>query len=255
MSRMTHRSTAHRPTAQDPPGVFGRVPLAAIALFLGLVPLLTRPAAAQDAPDAPSPSAGERVPIADLLAAFDNEPDIRAVQRAALEHATEGTAPLKRWRRRARWANLVPDVGGEVAWLDQRDSELRYDEDITTGEDGRMTREEASNRYVDDLRIRAVYAADFQLDLGGLVFDRDEIAIARESRHRVRARRELLTEVTALYFRRRKHQVLQMLAPRDDWQKRLGLILKVRSLTARIDALTGGWFRKQLDQSDEGGSK
>jgi hypothetical protein len=187
-----------------------------------------------------------------LVTDFPGEPDVRAVQQAALRHAEDGLAGLDRWRRRARWSNLVPDVDGEFAWLDQRDSQLQYDEDITTGEDGSPTRDQASNRFVDDLRVRALYGVELQFDLGGLVFDRDELSVARESRARTKARAELMAQVTTLYFERRHRQILQRLAAPTNLRERLTLILEIERLTAEIDALTGGWFATRLGRG--GGS-
>jgi hypothetical protein len=198
------------------------------------------------------PSARADEPIIDdaslrqLVTDFPGEPDVRAVQQAALRHAEDGLAGLDRWRRRARWSNLVPDVDGEFAWLDQRDSQLQYDEDITTGEDGSPTRDEASNRFVDDLRVRALYGVELQFDLSGLVFDRDELSVARESRARTKARAALMAQVTTLYFERRHRQILQRLAAPTNLRERLTLILEIERLTAEIDALTGGWFAMRI---------
>ncbi len=204
----------------------------------------------------PEVRAGEPViddaSLRELVTNYPGEPDVRAVQQAVLRHADHGLADLNRWRRRARWSNLVPDVDGEFAWLDQRDSRLQYDEDIATGGDGSPSRDEASNRFVDDLRVRALYGMELQFDLSGLVFDRDELSVARESRARTKARAELLARVTTLYFTRRHKQILQRFSPPKGLRARLALILEIERLTAEIDGLTGGWFTLRLRQGRSG---
>ena len=216
--------------------------------FVSLTLLGGAPSPARAAQPAETPT-GSSTPdreVAALMRAFDREPSVVAVQEAAMRYAELEKPDGRGWRARARLANLVPEVGGEIAWLDQTDAELRYSEDIETQESGRMYRESAENRFVDDQRLRVVYSVDAELDLGGLIFDRDEIGAAREARHRESARRKLVARVTDLYFERRKKQILHLAAPPADWRQRLDLLIEIERLTARLDGLTGGWFRKQL---------
>lgn len=197
-------------------------------------------------------ASAQSVDVDGLLSAFRHEPSIRATQKAALRHAGLAEADARKWAARARTANLIPELQGEIAWLDQRDAELRYSEDIETAESGQMYRDGAENRFVDDERLRVLYSLEADLDLGGLIFDRDEIAASREVRRRELARRKLVGLVTKLYFERRKSQVLRLAAPPKNWRERLEQLLTIERLTARIDALTGGWFEGQLRRSGEG---
>jgi hypothetical protein len=76
--------------------------------------------------------------------------------------------------------------------------------------------------------------------LDRLVFDRDEIGLARESQ-RLAARRELLaTEVAQLYFARRR---LQLDTPQDPAAARERQ-LSIDELTAVLDGLTDGALSK-----------
>jgi hypothetical protein len=190
------------------------------------------------------------------MESFDGEPSVREAQHAALEHAGLERDDETGWAGRARLSNLFPEVDGEIAWLDQEDGEQRYSEDIAAREESRgMYRETVENRVYDESRFRRAYSIEATIDLGGLVFDRDELSASRERRHRETARRKLLAEVTDLYFERRKKQILRVADPPDDWKKRLDLLLSIDRLTARLDGLTGGWFRNQLsDTSNTGGS-
>ncbi len=189
-----------------------------------------------------------------FMNSFDGEPSIREVQHAALAHAGLERDDETRWAGRARLSNLFPEVDGEIAWLDEEDGEQQYSEEIVPREEnGEMYRESVENEVSDASQFRRAYSIEATIDLGGLVFDPDELSASRERRHRETARRKLLAEVTDLYFERRKKQILRVADPPDDWQKRLDLLLAIDRLTARLDGLTGGWFRDQLSDTLEQG--
>lgn len=187
--------------------------------------------------------------IAAMLSSFEGEPSVRDVQRAALEHAGLDASAPKTWAGRARLANLIPDLDGEIAWLDQRDIERRYREEIESVESGTLHPDSADSRYQNDERFRTIYSIEAELELGGLVFDSDEVYAAREIRQQQTARRKLVAAVTDLYFERRKKQVLRLATPPRQWRKRLDLVLAIERLSARIDGLTGGWFRRHLESN------
>jgi hypothetical protein len=196
-----------------------------------------------------------RPPLETLLATFAHEPDVRSVQQAALRYGELGGRRLDRYSARARASNLLPRIQGQWGWLDQRDSQLRYRENLKTGADGIMYRDVAQNHLNEDLRLRSLYTVRVSFDLGGLVYDPAEPAIAREVRSRLSHREELLQRVTHLYFERRHRQLLLAAEPHASWQARLERTLEIDRLTAQLDALTGGWFRQSLEQrqSDQAG--
>lgn len=185
-------------------------------------------------------------PPPDPLTRLPEEPSVREVQQAALGAAGYADGDLDDWSARARWSHLLPEVSGEAAWLDQRDEQTRYREDMVADGEA-MYRDEAQNDIIADSRLRAVYAVELEWDLSGLVFDRSEPSIAREVRQRREARAELMAEVADVYYARRSAQAALVTTPEADWQTRLRLQLEVRRQTARLDALTGLWFSRALD--------
>lgn len=223
-------------------------PPQSILIFVALSSILTATSAAAEPDSEPKdqPEYRLEVDLRTLLHAFDGEPSVRRVQKKALERAGLDKQSVRRWPQRARVANLLPEISGELAWLDQRDAELEYSEDIVTDDSGEMYRDEAQNDFSDDKRLRRIYSIEAEVDLGGLIFDRDEISAARELRHREALRQKLVARVTDLYFDRRKKQVLRRATPPGQWRQRLKLELEIRRLTARIDGLTGGWFGRAL---------
>jgi hypothetical protein len=186
---------------------------------------------------------------------FEDEPEVRQVQQAALRATGLTNADEHRWASRARLAHILPEVRGEVAWLDQRDTEISYREDIEADSGELVT--DSRNDYVDDARLRGVYAVRLEWDLSGLVFDPDELDAAKAAERRHIARAELLQMVTDIYFERRRWQLELALIPRTHVRPRIEAQIEVERATAKLDAFTAGWFSEALAQSkrshDSGG--
>jgi hypothetical protein len=87
-----------------------------------------------------------------------------------------------------------------------------------------------------------VLEASLTFDLQRLVFDHDEIAIAREQRRTVQDRAELARAVVGLYFERRRLQLERDLLGEAD----LGRELRIAELEALLDAFTDGAFRRMI---------
>ena len=61
-----------------------------------------------------------------------------------------------------------------------------------------------------------------------------------------RQRDSLVSEVTKIYFSRRRAQVDLLLAEDISPKERVKQELRIAELTAYLDGLTGGWFSKQI---------
>ncbi len=182
------------------------------------------------------------------LQAFDDEPNVYEVQAQLLDHRDfDGHRP-DRWTRRARLSHLLPRVQGQSNWLDQHHRQDRFREDIDADDDGLYHRDGAQHLWRDDLRFRSIYSIRLDFDLSGLVFSGDEMAIQREVRSRWAMHDDLVEEVTNLYFARRRLQIQGYLFGDEDPMSALDRHLEIEALTARIDALTGGWFRTQIQE-------
>ncbi len=181
-----------------------------------------------------------------ILSHFSSEPSVGEVQKAALQYAGLADTNLDAWSTRARWSNAIPRLQGQVAWLDQRDVQLRYREVYKTDDDGYITADPNQSNLADDARARTLYSIRASLDLGGLLYDRSEPIIAREVRSRLSSRDDILRRSTELYFTRRQRQVIRFLTPISDWNRHLELELEIQSLTAQLDAMTGGWLTQKL---------
>lgn len=180
--------------------------------------------------------------------AYSHEPDVYDVQQQVLEHREIDDDRPDRWTRRARLANLLPRLQGQASWLDQRDRQDRFREDIEADDAGDYERNRAQHLWRDTYRLRGIYSLRADFDLAGLIYSGDEMTIQREVRQRWRMRDDLVEEVTELYYTRRRLQLHLELFEPDDPEVLLDRHLEIQALTARIDALTGGWFRRQLDE-------
>ena len=182
------------------------------------------------------------------IQAFAHEPDIADVQRQVLQRRDIDDDNVDRWTRRARWAGAIPRIQGQVSWLDQRDTRNRYRENISADETGQYEPNNAQHYLYDDLRLRAIYSLRLNFDPSELLFSSSEMAIQREVRNRWSTADALVEEVTNLYFARRRHQLELHLFGDDDLEAALERRIQIEALTARIDGLTGGWFRQRLEE-------
>lgn len=93
----------------------------------------------------------------------------------------------------------------------------------------------------DDLMLEATLSFDLSL----LIHAPAEVTIARAEQDAQDARRELLREVVALYFERRRIQLQRALGPGD----RIALLARQREIEALLDAFTNGAFRRMINGS------
>jgi hypothetical protein len=83
-------------------------------------------------------------------------------------------------------------------------------------------------------------------ELGDLIWNGDQTLIDVRSKLMVQLRDDILDEVTSYYFERRRLQVELVKSPPDNVRDRLKKDLRVQELTANLDALTGGYFTREL---------
>lgn len=166
-------------------------------------------------------------------AAFDGEPPIEDVFREAIRYAEVSPEKITDWRRMA----------GRKAWLPQFSVGLDRDTtDLWHWEGGSTT------RSGDDELCRGKDTVNWDVsltwDLSELVWTSDQTSIDVRSRLMVELRDDVLDQVTRIYFERLrvKHELETLSLEQRD--KRFETELKVRELTASLDALTGGYFSK-----------
>jgi photosystem II stability/assembly factor-like uncharacterized protein len=171
----------------------------------------------------------------------EEELDIRQVQQAAIRYAEVEPEKIKKWRQQAAHKALLPAVN---VGIDRDTGELWH------WESGSSTKPE------DDVlrRGRDSIGWDVSLswDLGELIWNQDQTSIDVRSRLMVELRDDILDEVTKLYFERLRVKAELDSLSIEERKKRFEKDLRLRELTANLDALTGGYFSEQISHFKTG---
>jgi len=165
------------------------------------------------------------------------EPGINSVQNAAIKYAEVDAEKIKRWRRQAAKKAILPQIS---VGMDRNSTDLWH------WESGSSTKAD------DDCLRRGKDTVDWDIslswDLSRLIWSDDQTSIDVRSRLTAQLRGDILDEVNKLYFERIRLKVeLDNLAI-EDRNKRFEKNLRIEELTASLDALTGGYFSKQIKE-------
>lgn len=168
-----------------------------------------------------------------LMQRFAGEPTAREVQTQAIDYLQVHPDVVASWRSRARANALAPrlQTTGYGTLNDDTRNVTQPGEATITSNDN-------------DRGGRLTVGLTWELDR--LIFEPQEMAVARESVRTANLRDRVLDEVTRRYFERRRLQVDIELSPPRDLADRVKKELRLQELTADIDAATGGWFSQKL---------
>ena len=178
-------------------------------------------------------SNGAKLELKRLFSRFSWEPSVREVQRKALWCARAGHGDVRSWRRRVRLSAVLPEVKVGLDRSRKTDFSLKM---------------EPGAPSVWSKGLDAGYSWGLQLrwSLDRLIFDPNELKVSREAQRLSELREEVLDQATRLYFDRRRLQVLQLIRPARSTRSQVLRQLALDRLTATIDAMTGGWFKREL---------
>jgi hypothetical protein len=204
------------------------------------------PGAAAAAPPAPPPPNPKKVRA--LRLRFEQEPTVEDVQKASLRFFKVNPEQVQSYRRGASWKAVMPNV------------ELIFNNDFGTNDRtlydyiyrskyyppyGTCTNaadcwnakdEEKVTRAGISLGVRASWALD-RLIFNAEVLDVSSLVGVQEG---------LLREITSLYFTRRRLMTAMVLSPPQSPHEQITEQLRLGEITANIDALTGGYFSKEI---------
>lgn len=184
--------------------------------------LLASTAQAQS-PPSPEP---EPVDLQHALRAYRYEPTVHQLIRAVRESDDYDLSVPRRALRRARRGGWLPTIRVGARRGQQRDLSAQIEDEST-----RISTD-------DDLTLDATLT--FRFDRAA--YGADEVAWARETRARERARDERIQTLIAAYYERRRLQLERDLRGRDD----LETALRIEELRALMDALSGGAFTRMM---------
>lgn len=171
-----------------------------------------------------------------VMQRFAAEPTAREVQTQAIDYLQVHPDIVAGWRNRARANALAPRL--------QTTGYGTLNDDIRTVENPGSPTIESIDQ---DRGGRLTVGLTWELDR--LIFEPQEMAVARESVRTANLRDRVLDEVTRRYFERRRLQVDIELSPPRDLADRVKKELRLQELTADIDAATGGWFSQKLSDA------
>jgi hypothetical protein len=170
------------------------------------------------------------------------EPEVGAVQRAALHYLELGSDRLTRFQRRVARRGFLPELSVHGDYGGVRASDEDHDETVfASGERYRLL-----DRLYERQRDFGV-GATLRWDLGDTVYHPEEIDISKEVRELIELRDEVLDEINQLYFERRRVLLERALLPDPNGPEGERLALRARELAAGLDAWTGGWWSRQVE--------
>lgn len=164
-------------------------------------------------------------------------PSMQEVQQAALRYAGFDPGEFDQMESRVRWAAALPRLQfgfdrdlKDVATLRTSDNVSLSGGDVTVGpQESSITQDFNSGTSLD---VRVVWYLD------ELVYNEDLLDVKRERLRWNREMRELTDDVSRQYLKYREVSRLKKGTPD----------LEMEYLVSRLDALTGGWFSRQLPQ-------
>jgi hypothetical protein len=179
-------------------------------------------------------AAGDFRTVDEVLARFENEPEVRQVQAMVLEYSKTDPRYVEEWLRASKSAAWLPELTVGYDY----DNGYGYDYSYEVSEDGEVDGADVDNDH--GVSVRAKWRLD------RLVMSSDRIRVISETQDVVKLRDKILDEVTRLYFDRRRLQVDMLLAGGGDLKTQLKNEMRLQELTAQLDAYTGGRFSKSI---------
>jgi hypothetical protein len=173
----------------------------------------------------------------DVLAQFKSEPTVLDVQGWANEYSHASPELVDRWLRQSKLFAALPQVDLEYRLRTGYDFGYNYIPNSVDDPTDVLSVLQDAGEDAD-----AYYTAKASWDLNELVMSSERIRVISEVQDVVKLRDKVLTEVTGVYFERRRLQVDMLLSPKADVRGQVIDQLRMMELTANIDALTGGRF-------------
>ena len=169
------------------------------------------------------------------------EPTLRQLEIAALKYANLDPQEVNQWKSKAKWAKALPQfmVGYQQRIVNQINNTIQ-DSISVTGSNVTVGPPESqfdqNDNFNQGFEVRATWALD------EVVFNKDQLSIASESRYRTIMRSQVLDELHQTYFERKRVLLAGEGKKREEFSPLVQLQLE--SLEAKLDSLTGGYFSK-----------
>jgi len=173
-----------------------------------------------------------------LIDNFKSEPSIRRIQQQAIKYAEVRPQKIAKWRKQAMLAAFMPSVS------------LSYDKNVYGSASTNTAESGDPKRYGTVMVGPRDWGIDLTWDLSEVVWNPDQTSIDSRSKLMVELRDDILDEVTRIYFERRRLQIELLLTPPKDTNEKIEKDLRLAELTASVDALTGGYLSRMLNEEN-----
>jgi len=170
------------------------------------------------------------------------EPTIQQVHEVAIKYAEVSPEKIQQWRKKASKKALLPKLA------------IGFDKDVdktaSTNTWGTYSNGTLPGRYYrgpdDETNYRDNnYSVSLTWELGDLIWNYDQASIDVRSHLMVKLRKDILDEVTRVYFERQRVKA-ELLDLSADEKKRQEKEIKLQELTALLDGFTGGFFSRSI---------
>jgi hypothetical protein len=182
-------------------------------------------------------TAAEFRSVGEVLAQFENEPEVAEVQSMVLDYSKTDPRFVDAWLKASQTANVLPKLTFTY------DHDDRFNQDYVYVDADTDPVAILDNADTDDDHSITV-KAEWELDK--LVMSSERIRMISETQDIVKLRDKVLEEVTRIYFDRRRLQVDLLLAGPGDIKTQMKNELRLQELTAQLDAYTGGRFSSSI---------
>jgi hypothetical protein len=159
------------------------------------------------------------------------EPSAREIHKRVIQYADVANGKIKRWHAESRMAGFLPTFSFGKN-LDRSASVSTYSGKFITGPED----------------VSKGWDANVGWDLGDMIYSSDQTSIDSREKLMVELRNDLLSEVTRIYYERRRLQIDLIFTPSVSEQEHLENLLRIDELTALLDGMTDGFFSKRLER-------
>jgi hypothetical protein len=213
-----------------------KAPIVFTVVFLLGVPPSALAQAPPAAPPPPDPKA-----LRSLKVRFEREPTVEEVQMAALTFFRVNPSRVDGYRRGAAWKALAPDI--EVSMTRDSSSADRRLIDVLYTSNPRF-KDGKDFEYTNNAGYSVFVRAHWGLDR--LIFNAEVLDVTSL----VGVQESLLREITSLYYTRRRLLTMFTLNPPQSKGEALTERIRLDEITSNLNALTGGYFAKELRKRD-----
>jgi len=168
----------------------------------------------------------DTISLKDIL---KGEPSIEEIHEHALLYNDISPKKINGWRKRLRWRALFPKIS------------LDYDKTIDLYQSSTKQKVLVGPRD---------WGVSISWDIGDLIWNSYEDDIDVRSRLTTQLRINILDDINNLYFERLRIKK-ELLNPELSPEERLKKELRLKEITASLDAYTGGYFSKRLKELKE----